>query len=75
MVSKEFAKRIAKDGRPANSSNLNPFENIWSIIDETTYKDPAPKMIKELKRWLCFAWKNVTLDMLKELVHSVCLGA
>ena len=23
--------------------------NIWSIIDEATYKDPAPKTMKELK--------------------------
>ena len=60
---------IAKDGCKANSPDLNPIENIWSIIDETTYKYPAPKTMKELKRRLRFAWKNVTLDALKELTH------
>jgi len=55
----------------ANSPDLNSIENISSIIDETTYKDPASKTMKELKRQLRFAWKNVTLDMIKELVHSM----
>jgi len=68
---KNLPNFIAKDGWPANVFFLNPIDNIWSIIDGTTYKDPAPKPIKELKKQLHFAWKNVTLDMLKELAHSM----
>ena len=48
-----------------------PLETIWIIVDETTYKDPAPKTLDELRQWLRFAWKNVTLDTLWELVHSI----
>ena len=44
MVSKEFTNVRAKDGWLANSPDLNPIENIWSITDETTYEDPAPKV-------------------------------
>ena len=62
---------MAKDGWPANSPDLNPIKNIWSIIYETTHKDPDPKTMKALKRRLRFAWKNVTLDTLKELAHSM----
>ena len=68
---KNLPNFIAKDGWAVNSPDLKPIENIWNIIDETTYKDPATKTMKELKRRLCFAWKNVTLDMLKELAHSM----
>ena len=71
---KDLPNFIAKDGWPANSPDLNPIKNIWSIIDETTYKEPAPKTMKELKSRLRFAWKNVTLDTLKELANSM-LGA
>ena len=28
--------------------DVNPLENIWIIVDETTDKDPAPKTLDEL---------------------------
>ena len=70
-VSEGFVNFIPKEDRPANSRHVNPLETIWIIVDETTYKDPAPKTLDELRQWLRFAWKNVTLDTLWELVHSI----
>ena len=50
MVSEEFANFIPKEDWPANSRDLNPLETIWIIVDETTYKDPAPKTLDELRQ-------------------------
>ena len=71
MVSEGFANFIPKEDRPANWRDVNPLETIWINVDETTYKDPAPNTLDELRQWLRFAWKNVTLDTLWELVHSI----
>ena len=70
-VSEGFDNFILKEDRPANSRDVNPLETISIIVDETTHEDPAPKTLDELRQWLRFAWKNVTLDTLWELVHSI----
>ena len=46
MVSKGFANFIAKGDGLANSRDVNPLE---TIVDKTTYKDPAPKTLDELR--------------------------
>ena len=71
MVSKEFANFVLKDDRQANSRDVNTLETFWIFVDETTYKDPAPKTLDELRQRLRFAWKNVNLDTLSELIHSI----
>ena len=43
MVSEGFGNFIAKGDRLANSRDVNPLETIWIIVDEKTYKEPAPK--------------------------------
>ena len=70
MVLEGFANFILKEEWPAISRDVNHLETIWIIVHETTYKDPAPKTLDELRRWLPFAWKNVTVDTIWELVHS-----
>ena len=63
MVLEGFANFIPKEDR----RDVDPLETIWIIVDETTYKYSAPKTRDELRQWLRFAWKNVTLDTLWEL--------
>ena len=49
IVSEAFANFIPKEDRSANSCDVNPLETIWIIVDETKYKDPAPKTLDELR--------------------------
>ena len=44
MVSEGFSNFIP------NSCDVNTLETIWIIVDETTYKDPAPKTLDELRQ-------------------------
>ena len=75
MVLERFENFITKGDRLANSRDVNPLETIWNIVDEKTYKEPAPKSLNELRQWLRFAWKSVSVDTLWELVHSVVFMA
>ena len=47
MVPEGFGHFLAKGDRLANSRDGNPVAIIWIIVDETTYKDPAPKTLDD----------------------------
>ena len=49
-VSEGFVNFIPKKDRPVNSRHVNPLETFWIIVDETTYKDKAPKTLGELRQ-------------------------
>ena len=61
---------IEKTCWPPNSPDINPVENLWSIMDEVVYKDPTPKTMKDLKRRLKQAWKKIPLSTLLDLSQS-----
>ena len=68
---RRICQLIPKEDRLANSRDVNPPGTIWITVDDTTYKDPAPKTLVELIQCLRFAWKYVTVDTLWELVNSI----
>ena len=63
MVSEGFAN-LTKGG-PAG--DVNPLETIWIIVDEATYKDPAPQNTGRAK--------TVTTLRLEECDFGHALGA
>ena len=62
---------IGKDECPANSPDLNPIENLGSIIDKDAYRDPIPKTMGGLKSRLWQAWRSIPLASLSELARSM----
>ena len=68
---KNLPNFMKKDEWPANSPDLNPIENLWSIIDEAAYRDPIPKTMGGLKSRLRQAWRNIPLASLRELARSM----
>ena len=68
---KNLPNFIEKTYRPPNSPDINPVENLWSIMDEVVYKDPTPKTMKDLNRRLKLAWKKIPLSTLHDLSHSM----
>ena len=55
---------------PAQSPDLNPIENLWSILDQKC-KDRRPNNEDELFQELQHAWNNLPVDLLTELVDSM----
>ena len=55
---------------PANSPDLNPIENLWSIIDQDL-KLRSPRNELELFQILKDAWANIPLHILHDLVDSM----
>ena len=68
---KNLRNFVAKTKWPANSPDLNPVENLWSIMDREVYKDPSPKNMDHLKRRLRQSWKNIKPSTFRDLSHSM----
>jgi len=55
---------------PANSPDLNPIENLWSIVKHNVEKR-MPENISELKQYLVEEWEKIPCSMLSNLVSSM----
>lgn len=55
---------------PGNSPDMNPIENLWSIVKSKIQKMPHPKDLNELKERIKYEWDNLPLSHLKNLSES-----
>jgi hypothetical protein len=55
---------------PPQSSDLNPIENLWSILDQQT-REIRPQSDEQLFEILENGWKNIHIDKLNSLVDSM----
>ena len=63
-------KRVSILPWPAQSPDLNPIENLWSIM-ESDIRDRQPENEAELFEILNTAWQNLSMDVLSALVASM----
>jgi len=55
---------------PANSPDLNPIENLWSIIKRRVAKRSA-KNRDELQNFIIEEWRGIDAEILKNLIDSM----
>ena len=55
---------------PANSSHLNPIENLWGIVKKKLHKH-QPNTCEQLKDAIKTCWNEVTPHECQQLIHSM----
>lgn len=55
---------------PSNSPDLNPIENLWSVV-KTNVEKRWPKNLDELERFMTEEWEKIPYDVLRNLVGSM----
>ena len=55
---------------PSNSPDLNPIENLWSIV-KTRVERRMPKNCHELELFMMEEWANIPQTILMNLVNSM----
>ena len=56
---------------PGNSPDLNPIENVWSIMQDSLDQQEPATSLGQLERPLKKAWREISADTLHNLVASM----
>ena len=56
----------------SNSPDLNPIKNLWAVLAQAIYKNNRQfDTIEEVKELILFAWDNISLSKLHNLIESI----
>ena len=56
---------------PAYSPDLNPIENLWSIMETNLRSRNPPASLKELREALRTEWNSISQEVLRNLIESM----
>ena len=70
MLSINFNAVWSKGLWPGNSPDLNPIENLWSILKDSIFIAPRPRTRDELITRVKAAWSSISLDLVQCLIAS-----
>lgn len=55
---------------PGNSPDLNPIENVWSVVQKSLPRE-LPRNAQQLEEWVRAAWKRVPVSYIRKLLRSM----
>ncbi len=64
-------KRVAVMDWPGNSPDLNPIENLWSILKKKLKEDHTITSLKKLQDAIKNMWVKLPNDLMKKLAQSM----
>ncbi|KAI6652940.1 Transposable element tc3 transposase [Oopsacas minuta] len=71
MCEKNFLKFWMKEERPGNSPDLNPIENLWSILKDSVSQMENVTKLDHLISQAKKAWESIDPKILENLVASM----
>ena len=71
MVQKQHAAFCAKGEWPGNSPDLNPIENLWSILQDKLNEMKPSTNLKQLAENLKSSWRDINPSILDNLVAGM----
>jgi hypothetical protein len=71
-LAKEFIEQNIPESMdwPSNSPDLNPIENMWSVVKRNVEKR-RPNNLKELEAFMIEEWDNIPEETISNLVDSM----